>query len=543
MLHWKIRLALLLTSLATVAHGWRGRVEGGRLPLVVRSPSMRPSDSLGCGVEQPGKRRTVSSRARPSGSFPSSCRSRSRGFAAVVAAIWHSSLTPAVGLASPAWRAPRRGDLRRGVPGPGREPSRRARLARGDLHSRRRDDLRLAGRDRRRPPDARDARDRRAPAARAAALQRRALRARGRRGRRGDLAVREPRARARCSLLEVVLGGRRVLRRQHSAVAAIMARWSREPFLPLLRDVGDVDGRLVRDHGLGQPGAQGALWTQSPVLAAALAGPARRRRAPPALDPRRAARDAARAHRPADRPRQPPPLPGAAPALCRARRPRRARRSASACSTSTTSSRSTTATAIPRATRCSRRSRRGSATRGQRLPARRRRVRARPARLRRAGGARARREARPRRSAPTRPSTAAPSASPPASRRSRSTARDRAELVRVADIVALLGEGRGQESRPALPPDRPVAQHLQQLATGPDRGARLQAAAALAGAVDARDAYVGSHSERVGELAAALRGALRPAAGAGRADPRSRGGCTTSARSRSRRRSCASAAR
>ena len=46
--------------------------------------------------------------------------------------------------------------------------------------------------------------------------------------------------------------------------------------------------------------------------------------------------------------------------------------------------------------------------------------------------------------------------------------------------------------------------HLQRLATDPDRSARLQAAAALAGAVDARDAYVGSHSQRVGEYAAAV---------------------------------------
>ena len=45
---------------------------------------------------------------------------------------------------------------------------------------------------------------------------------------------------------------------------------------------------------------------------------------------------------------------------------------------------------------------------------------------------------------------------------------------------------------------------LQRLANDPDRTARLQAAAALAGAVDARDAYVGSHSQRVGEYAAAV---------------------------------------
>ncbi|MDQ3822949.1 MAG: HD-GYP domain-containing protein, partial [Actinomycetota bacterium] len=39
---------------------------------------------------------------------------------------------------------------------------------------------------------------------------------------------------------------------------------------------------------------------------------------------------------------------------------------------------------------------------------------------------------------------------------------------------------------------------------GPDRAARYRAAVSLAKAVDARDAYTGSHSERVGELAARI---------------------------------------
>ncbi len=42
----------------------------------------------------------------------------------------------------------------------------------------------------------------------------------------------------------------------------------------------------------------------------------------------------------------------------------------------------------------------------------------------------------------------------------------------------------------------------KRLAAGPDRAARYRAAASLAKAVDARDAYTGSHSERVSELAA-----------------------------------------
>jgi putative nucleotidyltransferase with HDIG domain len=45
---------------------------------------------------------------------------------------------------------------------------------------------------------------------------------------------------------------------------------------------------------------------------------------------------------------------------------------------------------------------------------------------------------------------------------------------------------------------------LRRLAAGPDRAARYRAAASLAKAVDARDVYTGSHSERVGELAARI---------------------------------------
>ncbi|HUJ92793.1 MAG TPA: HD domain-containing phosphohydrolase, partial [Gaiellaceae bacterium] len=85
---------------------------------------------------------------------------------------------------------------------------------------------------------------------------------------------------------------------------------------------------------------------------------------------------------------------------------------------------------------------------------------------------------------------------------SQGVARD--ELIRLADSALYWAKEEGKNRARTYEASALQLTSLQELAAGPDRAARYRAAASLAKAVDARDAYTGSHSERVGELAARI---------------------------------------
>ncbi|MBA2332026.1 MAG: diguanylate cyclase, partial [Actinobacteria bacterium] len=81
---------------------------------------------------------------------------------------------------------------------------------------------------------------------------------------------------------------------------------------------------------------------------------------------------------------------------------------------------------------------------------------------------------------------------------------ERDELVRRADSALYWAKEYGKDQVRVHRPDVVEIAELKRLAAGPDQAARFRAASSLARAVDARDAYTGSHSERVAELAARI---------------------------------------
>src|SRR4051794_30899052 len=77
----------------------------------------------------------------------------------------------------------------------------------------------------------------------------------------------------------------------------------------------------------------------------------------------------------------------------------------------------------------------------------------------------------------------------------------RDELIRLADSALYWAKEHGKNRMHSYGPEVVELADLKKLAKGADRAARIEAAASLAKAIDARDAYADGHAARVAELA------------------------------------------